>query len=341
MLMKKISNPPNPFASAHRELLEPAPDAKLEIYEDSSRSILSRNESPDLAFRWSVNPYRGCFHSCAYCYARRYHEYLDMGAGTDFEAKLVIKKQAAALLRAEFMKRSWVGEPVVFSGATDCYQPIEAVYQLTRQCLRVCADFQNPVSIITKSFLVTKDIDLFLELHRRAFIAIVISIPFSSDEDARKIEPQASTIKRRFEAVERLSKIGLSVGISLAPTIPGLNEKDIPIVMKKAKELGARFAFHSLVHLEGSVQPVFIAKIKAALPPERVERILNRLREARNGNIGESRIGHRMTGRGTYWKSIADMFQLYQTKYGLDDFPHRPNQTTFRRPTPQLELDLL
>jgi DNA repair photolyase len=142
--MKQIENPPNPYASAHRELLEPAPDAKLEIYEDSSRSILSHNDSPDLSFEWSVNPYRGCFHSCAYCYARRYHEYLDMGAGTDFESKLVIKPDAAALLRDEFNKKSWKGDSVVFSGVTDCYQPIEAVYHLTRQCLAVCRDFRNP-----------------------------------------------------------------------------------------------------------------------------------------------------------------------------------------------------
>lgn len=338
--MKKILNPPNPFTSSVREMLEPASDAKLEVYEDSSRSILSHNESPDIAFNWSVNPYRGCFHSCAYCYARRYHEYLDMGAGTDFESKIVIKPDAAPLLRQEFLKKSWKGEPVVFSGVTDCYQPLEAVYQLTRQCIDVCIDFQNPASFITKSYLITRDIDLLAELHRRAYAVVVISIPFSDEDVARKIEPQASTIKRRFEAVEKMAKAGIPVGISLAPTIPGLNEKDIPIVMKRAKELGAQFAFHTLLRLSGSIHPVFIDKIKAALPPERVDRILKRLRETRGGGLNDNRFGNRMTGQGTYWKSIQDMFNIAQAKYGMDKFPERPTPTTFRVPTNQLPLPL-
>lgn len=338
--MKKISNPPSPYESNYRELLEPAPDAKLEVYEDQSRSILSENESPDVGFRWSCNPYRGCFHSCAYCYARRYHEYLDLGAGTDFESKIVIKKEAAFLLRKEFLKRSWKGEPIVFSGGTDCYQPLEAVYALTRQCLNVCAEFQNPVYIITKSFLVTRDLDLFLDLHRRAFVAVTISIPFASDDVARKIEPQASTIKRRFEAVERLAKAGLPVGISLAPTIPGLNENDMPIVMKRARELGARFAFHALVRLSGSVKPVFEEKIANALPPERTERILKRIREVRGGALNDTRFGHRMSGKGTYWKAIEDLFRLSQKKFGLDDFPEPPDPSPFRMPLAQLELGL-
>jgi DNA repair photolyase len=336
--MKQIENPPNPYFSIHRELLGPAPDAKLEVYEDSSRTILSHNESPDLSFRWSVNPYRGCFHSCAYCFARRYHEYLDMGAGTDFESKIVIKPQAAELLREEFLKKSWKGEPVVFSGVTDCYQPLEAVYQLTRKCLQVCLDFRNPASLITKSFLITRDIDLFVELHKQAFIAIVISIPFSSDDDARKIEPQASTIVRRFQAVEKLAKAGLHVGISLAPTIPGLNEKDMPIVMKRAKDLGAEFAFHALVRLSGSVQPVFIERIQKNLPPERAERILKRIRETRNGRLNDSRFGHRGHGTGTYWKSIEDSFRLFQAKFGLNNFPDFPDPSPFRVPTNQLEF---
>ncbi len=336
--MKKIANPPNPFLSAQRELLEPANDAKLEIYEDSSRTLLSKNESPDLSFTWSVNPYRGCFHSCAYCYARRYHEYLDMGAGTDFESKLVIKPGAPTLLKEAFMKPSWTGETVMFSGVTDCYQPIEAVYKLTQGCIEVCRDFKNPAGLITKSFLITRDVELLTELHRVAFCTVAISIPFSSDEMARKIEPQASTVERRFQALEMLAKAGIPVGVSLAPTIPGLNENDIPIVMKRAKNCGARFAFHSLVRLSGSVQSVFEEKIKAALPPERVDRILKRLRETRQGKMNDSRFGHRHRGEGTYWKSISDVFRLNQKRYGLDNYPEPPSTPTFRRPSAQMEL---
>src|SRR5436309_2113160 len=152
-LVKLVSNPPNPFESQYRELLEPPPSVKVQIYEDDTRSILSHNDSPDLAFRWSVNPYRGCFHACAYCYARPTHEYLGFGAGSDFESKLVVKRDAAALLREAFLKPSWRGELVVFSGATDCYQPVEASLGLTRACLEVCAEFRNPVAIITKAAL--------------------------------------------------------------------------------------------------------------------------------------------------------------------------------------------
>ncbi len=335
--MKKIQNPPNPFDSTERELLEPAPDARLEIYDDASRSILTHNDSPDLNFKWSVNPYRGCFHSCAYCYARRYHEYLDMGAGTDFESKLVLKRDAATLLRAEFLKKSWKGENVVFSGITDCYQPIEAVYKLTQQCLTVCLEFQNPASIITKSFLATRDVELFAELHRRSYFAAVVSIPFATDAMAKKIEPQASSATKRFKTIEMLAKAGIPVGVSLAPTIPGLNENDIPVVMKRAKDLGARFAFHTLVRLSGSVLPVFEEKIKAALPAERVDRILKRIRDTRAGRMNDSSFGSRQRGTGTYWKSIEDMFRISQEKFGLNDFPHSPSPSKFRVPSAQLE----
>ncbi len=336
--MKKIANPPNPFESQHRELLEPANDVKLEIYEDSSRTILSPNDSPDLNFRWSLNAYRGCFHSCAYCYARRYHEYLDMGAGTDFESKLVIKPEAPQLLHGEFLKRSWKGEVVMMSGATDCYQPIEAVYKLTQGCLKVCLDFRNPVALITKSFLITRDVELLAELHRQSFCTVAISIPFASDDMARKIEPQASTITRRFQALEALAKAGIPVGVSLAPTIPGLNENDMPIVMKRAKECGAQYAFHSLVKLSGSVLPVFEAKIKAALPPERVDRVLKRIRETRGGKMNDSNFGTRQVGQGTYWKSIDDMFRISQEKHGLNQFPDLPHPSRFRVPSAQMEL---
>ena len=187
--MQSISNPPNPFESQHRELLEPAPYARVELFEDATREILSRNESPDLPFRWSVNPYRGCFHACAYCYARSSHEYWGFGAGTDFESKLIVKPNAADLLRKAFLKPSWKGELIVFSGNTDCYQPLEATYGLTRACLEVCAEFRNPVRIITKSALIARDLDVLTRLHEQASLRVLFSIPFSDTKTARKVEP--------------------------------------------------------------------------------------------------------------------------------------------------------
>ncbi|MCH8253243.1 MAG: radical SAM protein, partial [Planctomycetes bacterium] len=179
MKHRPIDNPPNPYHSVHAEWLEPPPEARIEVFEDNSRSILSRNESPDLPFRWSINPYRGCQHACTYCYARPSHEYLDWGAGTDFETKLTVKSNAPALLRKSLDKPSWKGEPILFSGNTDCYQPLEASHELTRRCLEVCLEFRNPIVIVTKAFLVVRDIELIAELNRTVGAVVYLSIPFA------------------------------------------------------------------------------------------------------------------------------------------------------------------
>ncbi|MFZ1804705.1 MAG: radical SAM protein, partial [Nitrospira sp.] len=256
--MRQISNPPNPFESQHRDLLEPAGTATLTLYADESREILSRNESPDLPFRWSVNPYRGCFHGCAYCYARPSHEYWGFGAGTDFESKLVVKEDAPQLLRRAFEKPSWHGELIVFSGNTDCYQPLEAEYGLTRACLEVCADYRNPVGIITKGALILRDLDVLVRVQRDAWVMVYFSIPFSSDEMARKVEPHAPSITKRFSAMKALSDAGIPTGISVAPVIPGLNDDDIPELLDRAYGAGARTATYSLLRLSGSLEPVFL-----------------------------------------------------------------------------------
>lgn len=197
--MRTISNPPNPFVSQKRELLEPASAARVELFEDDTRDILSRNESPDLPFRWSVNPYRGCFHACAYCYARPSHEFLGFGAGTDFDSKIVVKQKAPALLRRALERPSWAGELIVFSGNTDCYQPVEASFGLTRACLDVCAEFRNPVGIITKSALIVRDLDILRRLQHEAWVRVYFSIPFWSNIVARKVEPQAPSTTKRLD----------------------------------------------------------------------------------------------------------------------------------------------
>ena len=337
--MKSVHNPPNPFDSQDREYLEPAPPAKLEVFEDNSKVILSHNESPDISFRWSVNPYRGCFHSCIYCYARRTHEYLGFGAGTDFESKIVMKPHAPELLREEFMKRSWKGELVVFSGVTDCYQPLEGVYKLTRRCLEVCLEFQNPVSIITKSFLVTRDIDVLQELSKRAYTCIFLSIPFADPHVTKQVEPQASPLARRLAAVEALARAGVPVGVSLAPVVPGLNDHDIPVLLERAKNAGASCAFFALLKLPGSVKEVFLSRLKERLP-DHYQKVVHRLKENRGGRLNNSEFFKRGRGEGAYWESVKDLFRLHQKKHGLDRFPEVPNPTTFRRPLGQQELPL-
>lgn len=329
--MRQISNPPNPFESQHRDLLEPAGTAKLELYVDDSREILSRNDSPDLPFRWSVNPYRGCFHACAYCYARPSHEYWGFGAGTDFESKIVVKKDAPRLLRRAFDKQSWPGELIVFSGNTDCYQPLEAEYGLTRACLEVCADYRNPVGIITKGSLVLRDLDVLVRLQREASVLVYFSIPFSSDDVARKVEPHVPSITKRFTAMKTLSDAGIPTGISIAPVIPGLNEDDIPELLDRAKLAGARAATHSLLRLSGSLESVFLERIGEAFP-ERIGKIINRLREVRGGTLTESRFFKRQAGQGPYWELIEQLFALAKRRAGFPKDDMNATSRTFRRP---------
>src|SRR5947209_7845364 len=257
MVPRPISNPPNPWLSTEVEYLEEIPPAELEVYEDHTREILAHNDSPDVGFSWSVNPYRGCFHGCAYCYARPTHEYLGLGAGTDFERKITVKPEAPRLLREAFERPSWKGELVIFSGVTDCYQPLEASYRLTRGCLEVCAEYRNPVGIITKAPLIERDIDLLVELSRVAAASVTLSIPFFSVEHARAIEPYVATPERRLHTIEKLAKAGIEVGVNVAPLIPGLNDEEMTAILTAAREAGATHAGMVFLRLPGPVAQVF------------------------------------------------------------------------------------
>jgi len=318
MQFHPVDNPPNPYLSQHAEWLEPPPPARLEIYEETSGSLLSRNDSPDLPFTWSVNPYRGCQHACAYCYARPYHEYLGLGAGTDFDTKLIVKTNAADLLRKEFRKRTWKREMVNFSGITDCYQPIEASYGITRACLEVCLEFANPVAVVTKGFLVVRDADLLARLNAAASARVCMSIPFADAATAKLIEPQAPPPARRFEAVRRLTEAGVPVSVFVAPLIPGLNDRDIPKILEQAAAAGARFASYTALRLPGSVESVFVSRLREVMPL-RADRVLARIRDIRGGALSDSRFGKRMRGSGTYWDSIRDLFAISRKRYRLDN----------------------
>jgi DNA repair photolyase len=315
--MKRLDNPPNPYESAHREWLEPPPAARVEVYEEQARSILSENQSPDVGFRWSVNPYRGCQHACIYCYARPTHEYLGFGAGSDFETRLVVKTNAPDLLDKAFRSKKWQGESVAMSGVTDCYQPLEAVYGLTRSCLQTCVRFRNPAAIVTKSYLVVRDADLLSELAHVAEAQVLFSIPLADAETARLIEPGAPTPDRRFEAMRRLSEAGVPVGILTAPIIPGLNDGHIPRLLERAAECGAQTAGFVALRLPGSVEPVFLSRLREAMPL-RYQRVVHRIRDMRGGSLNESRFGDRMRGKGIYWESIRQLFEVTARRFGLD-----------------------
>jgi len=338
---RPVSNPPNPWASTEVEYLEEIPPSRLEVLEDHSREVMARNNSPDVCFTWSVNPYRGCMHACAYCFARPSHEYLSMGAGTDFETRIVVKPHAPELLREAFERPRWQGETVAFSGVTDCYQPLEASMRLTRRCLEVCAEYRNPVAIITKAPLIERDIDVLQTLSREARLWVSISVPFHNPELARAVEPYVATPKRRFQTIEKLAAAGISVAVSVAPVIPGLNDEDIAKVLASAREAGATRAHYTLLRLPGAVKDVFEERLRAKLPL-RAERVLHRIRETRGGQLYDSRFNSRMSGEGLYAQTIERLFDTTARKVGMRmTSVSEGAPTTFRRPErPSAQLSL-
>jgi DNA repair photolyase len=238
-VLRRVSNPPNPWAATEVEWLGEPPAAELEVYEEEVQRALAENDSPDVGFRWSLNPYRGCFHACSYCYARSSHQYWGFGAGTDFDRKIVVKTNVAEKLREEFLRPSWKGDSIALSGNTDCYQPLEAVYGLTRKVLEVCREFRNPVGLITKGALIRRDIDLLAAMSRETRISATLSIPFADDAIGRMIEPGASLPSQRFETLRMLSEAGIPTGIAIAPVIPGLNDSHIAELLVRARDGGA------------------------------------------------------------------------------------------------------
>lgn len=341
-MRKWISNPPNPWAETSVEWIGEPPTAELEVYEEEVSRALSENDSPDIGFRWSLNPYRGCWHSCSYCFARSSHQYWGFGAGTDFDRKIIVKTNLAEKLREEFLRHSWKGEKIIVSGNTDCYQPLEAVYRLTRKSLEVCREFRNPVGLITKGALIRRDIDLIAAMSRETEVSVTLSIPFADDAISRAIEPGASLPSRRFETLRMLSDAGIRTGIGIAPVIPGLNDSDIATLLERAKAAGARRAFMILLRLSGQTLPVFEERLAEAFPG-RAKKIWHAIEEMRGGKRNETEFHRRMVGRGPWWEAIEALFEAQCRRLGLntdkndeDESDKRPSP--FRRPSPQRDL---
>ena len=339
--MRFVDNPPNPWLTYSVEWIGEPPPAKIEVFEETeTRSIISTNNSPDVAFDHSINCYRGCIHGCTYCFSRPTHEYLGYGAGTDFERKIIVKVRAPELLRKELMKSSWQGDQIVFSFTSDPYIPLEANYKLTRRCLEVCAAFRNPVGIVTKSALIRRDIDVLQQLARDASVGVYFSIPFADYDIARAVEPFAPSPNARFEAMKALADGGIEVGIGIAPAIPGLTS-DIPELLQRAKDCGAQKAFINMLRLPGSVAPYFEQRLREKLPTK-AGRVLNRIRDARGGKLNSSVFGERMRGKGQYWEAQEQLFNVFCKRLGFNE--HRVGSdrhertSTFRRPIAQGSL---
>jgi DNA repair photolyase len=337
--MRYVENPPNPWLIHSVEWIGEPPLAKLEVFEETeTRSIITHNKSPDVGFDYSVNCYRGCPHACSYCFSRPTHEYLGYGAGTDFERKIVAKVRAPELLRQELMRRNWRGDTLTFSFTSDPYIPLETHYRLTRRCLEVCLEFRNPVSIVTKSALIRRDIDILAELAREAAASVFFTIPFDSREEARALEPFAPSPESRFKAMEGLATAGIPVGIGIAPVILSLNDSHIPRLLKRAREAGAETAFMTMLRLPGSVATYFEEQLRERMPT-RADRILNRIREARDGKLNSSVFGERMRGNSEQWRVVEQMFELHCKRLGFNKESEgrytgsRPS--TFRRPSTQ------
>lgn len=310
------------------------------IYQDHSSSIISRNKSPDLPFEASLNPYRGCEHGCTYCYARPTHEWLGWSAGVDFESRIMVKTDAPALLRAELSHERYSPERLSLSGVTDCYQPLERKLEITRGCLAVLAECRHPVVMITKNHLITRDSDHLAELARYQATAAYISITTLNADLARKLEPRASTPRMRLEAIRALSAVGVPVGVSIAPIIPGLNDSEIPAIMAAAREAGAQFAGYTVVRLPFSVKEVFSGWLQEHFPGMR-DKVLSRIEETQGRTLSHPEFGSRLKGVGIWSEQIAQIFKVCLKR---NDMLHRRLEVTakhFRRPLErggQLEL---
>jgi DNA repair photolyase len=325
------ANPPSRFQEVHVDWDAEAPPARLRVYDDHSKSILAKNDSPDLPFTWSLNPYRGCSHACIYCYARPSHEYLGWGAGTDFDSRILVKHDAAALLVEAFEAPGWKGERILFSGNTDCYQPLEHRLGLTRACFEVCLRYRNPVGVITKSNLIERDVALLAELNRVATVRATVSIPYFDPVLARAIEPGAPTPARRLRALRTLADAGIPVGVNVAPVIPGLNDREIPAVLKAARDAGATRAGLIMVRLPGPVAPWFEQRLRENLPL-RADGVLARIRRARGGKLNNPGFGARMRGEGEEWSATEQLFRLWCDKLGYAEWAPSAGPSSFRRP---------
>ena len=336
-------NPPNRFEKLS---YQPDPESndpeesstKTQFLKDSSRSLITYNDSPDVGFEASINPYRGCEHGCIYCYARPTHEYLGFSAGLDFETKILVKEDAPELLRKELASRRWKPKILAISGVTDPYQPIERRLELTRRCLEVLAEFRNPVMIVTKNQLVARDVDLFKQLAEHRAVAVFVSVTTLDSDLARVMEPRTSTPQNRLAAIEALASAGVPVGVMVAPTIPGLTDHEMHSIINAAVSAGARYAGYVVVRLPHAVKELFESWLEQHFPDRR-KKVLSHIRDMRGGKLNDPKFGSRMRGEGAYSEQIKSMFKLACRKAGIEGNHVSLSTESFRRPNaPQMSL---
>lgn len=301
-----------------------------QIFQETAKKIINPVSSPDLGFGYSMNPYQGCEHGCIYCYARNTHEYYGFSAGLDFESKIIIKKNAARLLEQELLKPNWNAVPIMLSGNTDCYQPQEKKFEITRSMLKVLAQYRHPVSIISKNSLVLRDIDILQDLAADNLVHVYISITTLNEELRRAMEPRTASSIKRLKTVETLAKANIPVGIMNAPIIPGLNHHEIPAILKAASEHGALNAGMTIVRLNGSIGKIFEDWLQKNFP-DRFDKVWNQISSMHGGDVNDSQFGRRMRGEGNIADAIHQLFRSSKKKYFVNKSMPVYDLTKFRK----------
>jgi DNA repair photolyase len=340
-------SPANRFEKLHVDLtdvdvVDEDPDAEekprrpTQYFDDNTKTIIAHNQSPDVGFETSINPYRGCEHGCIYCFARPTHEYLGFSAGLDFESRIMVKRDAPRLLEAELSSPKWKPQLLMMSGVTDCYQPIERKLKITRGCLEVLAKFRNPVGILTKNRLVTRDIDILSELAKHRAVVVNLSVTSLDVSLQQILEPRTSAPNARLDAVAQLRAAGIPVGVMVAPVIPGINDHEIPTIVEACGKAGAQFAGHVLLRLPWAVAPLFEHWLEEHFP-ERKAKVLDRVRAFRGGKLYDSRWRKRQIGEGIFAEQISNLFDVACRRAGMNERP-KLSTSAFRRPNEQLNL---
>lgn len=309
------------------ELLE---NPKTQVFHETSKKIVNKVNSPDLHFGYSMNPYQGCEHGCVYCYARNTHEYYGFSAGLDFETKIIIKQNAPELLERHLLQPTWQAVPIMLSGNTDCYQPQEKKFQITRKMLQVLLKYRHPVGIITKNALIHRDLDILADLAKNKLVHVMISITTLDEDLRRQLEPRTASAKKRLQTIDVLTNAGIPVGVMNAPIIPGLNHHEIPAILKAAADHGAVACGMTVVRLNGSISKIFEDWLKKNFP-ERFEKVWNQISELHGGNVNDSNFGRRMTGEGNIADAIQQLYHVAKKKYFTGKSMPPADLTQFRR----------
>lgn len=331
-------NPKNRFLKGeyvqeHAEAIDDwvQPDVQTQFIETQAKSIVNKVESPDVGMFYSMNPYQGCEHGCIYCYARNAHEYWGFSAGLDFERKIMVKKNAPTLLRKFLMHSRWNCVPISLSGNTDCYQPAERKFRITRKLLEVCLAFHQPVGIITKNAAILRDKDILVRMAEKKLVSVLVSITSFDEELRRLMEPRTTTAQQRLRVIKELSEAGVRMGVMLGPMIPGLNEHEMHRIMKAAREAGASFSAYTFIRLNGAIKLIFHDWLYKHFP-DRADKVWHLIEAGHGGQVNDSRWGVRMRGEGNIAELVAQQFRKYNKRYGLNAERWALDCSQFRRP---------